>query len=204
MNIYISEIINKIKKFSNKLESNSKLKDKFWVLVDDLKSSKTVYIFRNENQLLISNNGKVKKVHWDYLGNDSILIESNDSSFFYRLGFLDENFLILNIDGTENYLTLMNEAFIIKEIQTLKNVFDFLQKEYIEDISTDESKNEKNDWTIKEYSTKHGLIKIHCLNPKRYFIGDKVFVNNQIAEDGSYDLDWYSKINVKDGIIAEI
>jgi hemin uptake protein HemP len=95
MKTYISDIIPKLQRFSRKLDDLTYLTNQHWVVVDDINNIKSVYIFRTNNQLLISNNGKVSKANWEYLGNNSILIDKNDESYLFKHGFLDENILAL-------------------------------------------------------------------------------------------------------------
>jgi len=64
MKTYLADIIPKIKGFSQKLDNLTMLTNQHWVVIDELQNSKLVYIFRNNFELLISNNGKVEKGKW--------------------------------------------------------------------------------------------------------------------------------------------
>ena len=68
MKTYIADIIPKLQRFSQKLDNLTLLTNQHWVVLDELESSKTVFIFRSNNELLISRNGKVEKAKWEYLG----------------------------------------------------------------------------------------------------------------------------------------
>lgn len=61
MKTYITDIIPKLQRFSQKLDNLTLLTNQHWVVLDELESSKTVFIFRSNNELLISRNGKVEK-----------------------------------------------------------------------------------------------------------------------------------------------
>ncbi|WP_152541785.1 hypothetical protein [Saccharicrinis fermentans] len=91
------------------MDNLTKLTDQYWVLVDENISSKIVYIFRDNNELLVSKNGQVERAKWDYLGNDALLIESKDNVTLYRNAFLDEVILVLKADGCEDYACFVNE-----------------------------------------------------------------------------------------------
>jgi hypothetical protein len=75
MQTYLSDLIPKIQRFSKKLDDQVLLINKHWVVIDELSSSKNVYIFRPNGQLIISQNGKVEKAKWEYLDHMSILID---------------------------------------------------------------------------------------------------------------------------------
>jgi hypothetical protein len=61
MKTYFADIIPKIQRFSEKLDNLALLTNQHWVLIEGIEQNKTVYIFRNNNELLISINGKVEK-----------------------------------------------------------------------------------------------------------------------------------------------
>lgn len=109
MKTYIADIIPKLQRFSQKLDNLTLLTNQHWVVLDELESSKTVFIFRSNNELLISRNGKVEKAKWEYLGNNSILIDQKEASHLFKQGFFDENVLALKVDSKEEYAFLVNE-----------------------------------------------------------------------------------------------
>lgn len=132
MKTYIASIIPKINKFSRKLDDVALLTEKHWIVIDELSNSKYVYIFRNNSELLISRNGLVEKGKWEYLGNNSILIENNDGVFLFRHGFFDSNILALKIDGKEEYAFLINETLFDKYLNSIEAILKFLKNEYLD------------------------------------------------------------------------
>ncbi|SFN38477.1 hypothetical protein SAMN05421738_11190 [Algoriella xinjiangensis] len=132
MKTYIAEIIPKIQKFSQKLDNLSMLTNQHWVVLDELTQVKTVYIFRDNGELLIAVNGKVDKAKWEYLGNSSILIDLKENSYLFRHGFFDENILALKIDNKNEYAILINESKYQKELNSISAIIRFLSQNYIE------------------------------------------------------------------------
>lgn len=61
MKTFLSDIFPKLQRFSEKLDNITLLTNQHWVSIDEIHSAKTVYIFRPNNELLISTNGKVEK-----------------------------------------------------------------------------------------------------------------------------------------------
>jgi hypothetical protein len=100
------------------------------VVIDDVNKTKIVYIFRQNNELLISQNGKVEKAKWEYLDHNSLLIDKKDESYLFKQGFFDENVLALKIDGTEEYAFLVNETKYDKELNSLDALEEFLDQKY--------------------------------------------------------------------------
>src|ERR1035437_3939985 len=132
MKTFIADIIPRLQKYSQKLDNLSLLTNQHWVVVDEIANSKTVYIFRPNNELLISKNGKVEKAKWEYLGNNTLLIDLKEESYLFRHGFFDENILALKIDGREEYAFLVNETKFEKELNSSERILEFLQRKYIE------------------------------------------------------------------------
>lgn len=131
MQTFIADIIPKLQKFSQKLDDLTLLTNQHWVVLDELTKAKNVYIFRSNNELLISSNGKVEKGRWEYLGNNSLLIDRKDESFLFKHGFFDENVMALKIDGKEEYAILVNESRFNGELNSLDKVTDFLSTKYL-------------------------------------------------------------------------
>lgn len=92
MKTFLSDIFPQIQRYSEKLDNLTLLTNQHWVSIDGLLSNKTVYIFRSNNELLVSTNGKVEKAKWEYLGNKSLLIDKKTDSYLFKHGFLTRIF----------------------------------------------------------------------------------------------------------------
>ncbi|OQY92870.1 MAG: hypothetical protein B6D37_13295 [Sphingobacteriales bacterium UTBCD1] len=134
MKTYLADIIPKIKRYSEKLDNLTLLTNQHWVVLDELRNSKFVYIFRSNYELLISQNGKVEKGKWEYLGNNSLLIERTDESYLFRHGFFDSNILALKVDGKDEFAFLVNENNYGGDLNSIEKVLDFLEKKYLKII----------------------------------------------------------------------
>jgi hypothetical protein len=130
MKTFINHLIPRIQQYSRKLDDLTLLTNQHWVVVDEIANSKTVYIFRNNNELLISSDGEVEKGKWEYLGNNSILIDKQDKSYLFKHGFFDENVLALKVDGRDEYAFMVNENNYNGELNTIENVTHFLDNKY--------------------------------------------------------------------------
>jgi hypothetical protein len=130
MRTYLADIIPKIQRFSKKLDDLTRLTDQHWVSLDDIANAKRVFIFRPNNQLLISENGIVEKGSWDYLGNQSLLIENKNESLLLKHGFFDENVIALKLDSTDRYAFFINETKYHEDLNTIEDVIKFLKRKY--------------------------------------------------------------------------
>ena len=109
MKAYVSDLIPKLYRFSKKLDNLSLLTEKHWIILDEFPQTRTVYIFRENKDLIISRNGIVKKGSWELISNSSILINTEEENYLFKQGFIDENFLILKLNGMDRYIFFINE-----------------------------------------------------------------------------------------------
>lgn len=131
MRTYLSDIIPRIQRYSKKLDNLILLTNQHWVILDDIDKSKKVFIFRNNGELLISINGRVNKGKWEFLGNNTLLIDQNNNSYLYKHGFFDESILALKMDGVNEYLFIVNETKFDGELNSLENITTFLEEKYL-------------------------------------------------------------------------
>ncbi|MBS1979219.1 MAG: hypothetical protein JST46_17740 [Bacteroidetes bacterium] len=101
------------------------LTNQHWVLIENIEKEKRVYLFRPNDELLISINGKIVKGKWEYVGNKSLLIDHCDQAFLFKLGFFDENLLALKIDSKDEYALFVNENQYKGDINSSAKVIDF-------------------------------------------------------------------------------
>lgn len=210
MKTFLSDIFPKIQRYSEKLDNLTLLTNQHWVFIDDIMSNKTVYIFRSNNELLVSQNGKVEKAKWEYLGNQSLLIDIEPNSYLFKHGFFDENVLALKIDSKEEYAIFVNENKYDGELNSIDRVSDFLKQKYLSSSIRDTIENvvankisKSNGPTepTKIVYTDKGIIQIE-LEFGIPSLNNKVFQNNLPAKDGKYKLGFMNNILVKDGIIV--
>ncbi len=210
MKTFLSDIFPKIQRYSEKLDNLTLLTNQHWVSIDDILSNKTVYIFRTNNELLVSTNGKVEKAKWEYLGNKSLLIDKKTDSYLFKHGFFDENILALKVDSSEEYAVFVNENKYDGELNSIDKVFDFLSSKYLDSFikSTIENSTEEiinsNDITQQkkfiQIETDKGIVE---LEPYVNIIGTKAFINEKPAPDGKYKYGWLQYLIIYNGIIIK-
>lgn len=216
MKTYIADIIPKIQRYSEKLDNITLLTSLHWVVIDDIENTKSVYIFRSNNELLIASDGKVTKAHWEYLGHNSLLIDLNDESYLFKQGFFDENILALKIDSKNEYAFLVSETKFEEELNTLAKIIAFLANNYyLTDKSVDHKELPSTQSEIPyesiqfiEYKTNKGIISIETRVTNyatvTFNYGNKVLKDGKPAPTGKYRLGFMWHIFVEDGKISEI
>lgn len=133
MQTFATDIIPKIQRFSQRLDDLTLLMNQHWVAVDELSAEKRVYIFRPNNELLISVNGKVIRAKWEYLGFQSLLLELNEGVFLFKHSFLNKGILAFKLDSKEEYAFFINENFYSEQVNTIIKLVKYLSINYAMD-----------------------------------------------------------------------
>jgi hypothetical protein len=212
MKTFVANIFPKIQNYSEKLDDLSLLTNQHWVSIDEIMSSKTVYIFKSNNELIVATNGKVEREKWEYLGHKSLLIDKKEGSYLFNLSFYDDNILALKLDGREEYAIFVNQNKYGADLNSIHKVLEFLQHLYI-DQSIKKTIENKTGVTITPPQTKpigtfqtdNGEIRVE-LNftgaiPAKY---NKVFQGEEKAKNGKYKLGSMNYIKIHDGIIVDL
>lgn len=216
MKTFTSDLIPKLQRFSQKLDNLTLLTTQHWVVIDDIGNNKNVYIFRTNNDLLISQNGKVEKAKWEYLGNNSLLIDKKDESYLFKHGFLDQNILALKVDSKDEYAFLINENKY-EELNSLVKVIDFLTRKYIEPqlrknivdttgIDLKEAKKLKEpEVVLVSYDTDKGEVAIEQNNSFSYpEPGKKAFISGKPAPTDKYKFGFMWYVHIENGIVTKV
>lgn len=212
MKTFLSDIFPKIQRYSEKLDNLTLLTNQHWVSIDGISSSKTVYIFRTSNELLVSTNGKVEKAQWEYLGNKSLLIDQKTDSYLFKHGFFDENILALKVDSSEEYAVFVNENKYDGELNSIERVFDFLKRKYLDPSIKSTIENTTGQLItppklkpIGIFKTDKGEIEVE-LNFEGAIpaIKNNVFQNGLSAKDGKYKLSFMNYIKIRSGAIVDL
>ncbi len=126
MKDYLSNILPRLKQFSQDLNKKEIFVDIPWVIVDE-RQNQQKYIFKRNGELLMSLNGQVTVGHWEYLSSaKSLLIDRNIDKILLNQNFIDEAVMVLKKDGLkEENLILANEILLpdLDVVRYLKNLF---------------------------------------------------------------------------------
>lgn len=113
MKVFLLNISQELLKFSDSLDKKSILIDKPWSLID-VNGKVQKFIFRKDDTLLISTEGKVIDGNWDYLSEaKALLIEKDGEKILYNVLFVNSGVVVLKIDGvSEDHYVLINENLV--------------------------------------------------------------------------------------------
>lgn len=137
MKTYILSCLDRIQQYSKHLDAKAILYNKSWEVFND-SGDKEQLIFKPNNELLIARKGIVQKTKWELLSINSILIETDSITYLFNAAFVDNDFLALQLDGT-NECMVMIESGTKNEfvLDSISNIDAYLNNTYVPHLSTD-------------------------------------------------------------------
>lgn len=210
MRTYIADIIPRIQRFSKRLDDLTKLTNQHWVSLGDIADGKRVFMFRDNSKLLIAENGiVVDRGAWEYLGNQSLLLETSNGGYLLKHGFFDENVIALKLDSTDKYAFFVNETRYEKELNNIVDILKFLEDKYLQNSSTKQSGSVGQKpyggslpkGRSATYKTKQGMLTL----TGEYITMDKKIIratlDGNVAPDDRYRLGFMWYVKVKNGLV---
>ena len=123
---FISAVLPDIKEYTETLSRKAIFVNQPWVIIsNDGRMEKL--IFKKNNELVMSQNGKVEVGKWEYLSvANSLLIDRNKDKILLNQEFVDEAIMIMSYDGNaDKFFVLANENIIpdLDVERYLRNLF---------------------------------------------------------------------------------
>lgn len=124
--------LTKLKKSSGRSITKSYLTGCSWLMVNNDDQSQILYTFRNNNELIITNNGDVDIANYELIvDNNSILIKFSSKTEHHTIVNVKDDFLFLNKFSTDKTLVFANYTKYKDELKSVLNQhFDNLIKSY--------------------------------------------------------------------------
>ena len=205
MKQYILDLLKRVSTYSKTLDQLTSLKEFPWVTINE-QGNKVKYIFRRNGDLLISESGRVKIGHWEYLEMaQSLLVTVDSEKLLLNHGFLDENALVLIVDGTEDIKFFANQSNLndgdpVKYLNNLsKNNLSRKNSSYFKKPDEVNNQTEPELFTHKVKCVDGSVLIIKSKNKISPQRGDQVLINNKIAPDNDYKISPFNVLRVLDG-----
>jgi len=199
---HLLSLLPRLKEYSKSLDDFAVFADVPWAFIDG-DGDKVTYLFRRNNELLVSKRGDVATGRWEYLSViQSMLIEYNGKKSIYNQGFVDNVVMALLKDGTE-------ELFLLANVQKLPdlNVVGYLERKMDGErpaIGQPKIEPAYKEVRLKESSTIL-LIENKDTGYGLYPVGSKVIYENKCkVQDGKYLLSDNFGLDIQQGKIRAV
>lgn len=133
-------VVSKKKKYDVK----SKLLGREWRMLTDEPAITGKYIFLKDGKLLLSINGISTYSTWQMATESSVIMDEGVTTFLYQIIHIDNSLIVLNLDGTDNFCFLINEASTSLAKASFKDIQWYLYRNCNIDMLTPEQKKDVN------------------------------------------------------------
>lgn len=129
MKTFLLSIPERLRLANEKLDINSMLCGKSWIVFNE-GGDKQEMIFQKNKRLILSTNGDVSNLEWEYLReNRSILLTTEPGATkMLQPYFRDDYILALKVNGQEQYMILFDKnavnTFVLNTLKELQEYFD--------------------------------------------------------------------------------
>lgn len=160
MNLYIKDLFSRIKNYSKQLDAEAILYNKKWLFITE-NGEQVVYIFRPNNELIVTLNGIGVKGRWEILFDNTISIEVKDEIRIYNAAFVEEKFLALQLDSNNRFdvlveKTIQEQNYITNLEESIKYIDNKYKQLELELVVQKEIENQKK---LLEENAKQELLK---------------------------------------------
>lgn len=127
MDIYIKNLLPRLKEYGQRLNKIESFVDKTWVLYNESIGFQT-FRFKRNRRLIITTNGMIDECRWEYHPPDGLQINpSGRQGTMYRHAFFLESLFIMQVEGNSEEKALFYNESAIPD----GNVFNYLKNIYI-------------------------------------------------------------------------
>lgn len=160
MNLYIKDLFSRIKNYSKQLDAEAILYNKKWLFITE-NGEQVVYIFRPNNELIVTLNGIGVKGRWEILFDNTISIEVKEEIRIYNAAFVEEKFLALQLDSNNRFdvlveKTIQEQNYITNLEESIKYIDNKYKQLELELVVQKEIENQKK---LLEENAKQELLK---------------------------------------------
>lgn len=160
MNLYIKDLFSRIKNYSKQLDAEAILYNKKWLFITE-NGEQVVYIFRPNNELIVTLNGIGVKGRWEILFDNTISIEVKEEIRIYNAAFVEEKFLALQLDSNNRFdvlveKTIQEQNYITNLEESIKYIDNKYKQLELELVVQKEIENQKK---LLEEKAKQDLLK---------------------------------------------
>lgn len=188
MRLFISNLIPRLRQFSENLDRKDFFLDIPWVIVDE-NLNQQKYIFKRNGELVMSLNGQVTIGKWEYFSTaKSLLIDRIQDKILLNQNFISPAVMILKKDGLIDENVILINQILLPDL----NVDDYLKRLYYK----------KNNIIFKQLNTGEFLELEQYEGP---IIGKEVTIEGEPIPDGFVQLAGsQNKYLIKESKIAKV
>ncbi|WP_027126591.1 hypothetical protein [Gelidibacter mesophilus] len=135
MRNFLYNIVPKLEPFDYLLHHDKQFINQEWVLINGIEDTHAMYVFKPNNELVISENDKVTTTRWSFINSNFISITTADGIVLIKAFYKDNDMLVLNQKSSEEYSFFINSTEYLDVINSKEDVQKFLKQKYLKKAS---------------------------------------------------------------------
>ncbi|MCK0125592.1 hypothetical protein MWU76_14465 [Gelidibacter sp. F2691] len=174
MRAILNDIVPRLEPFEYALHYDTQFINQKWVLINGINEVKAVYLFKPNNELVISEDNQVTKTRWSFINSNFISITTADGMILIKAYYKDKDMLVLNQKESEDYAFFINSSAYNTTIDTKEDVQQYFKDKYLKKATQLISEHqfyyiqrfkEYGPYTLKELlkKVKNKAVNAYCL-----------------------------------------
>lgn len=171
MKTYFINSIKQVSINSHSLDITSTLKTHEWIVFNEDTSFIEKFLFVDDDNLLVSVNGKSSYSKWKYVKvNSSLIIDDNKNKYLLKIVACNKDIIVLNVDSTNEYSFLINSKSSVLQNASYQDIQWYLIRNCGVDILNEEQRrqfeeenNLEKEKNRKELQEKKEELKKACI-----------------------------------------
>lgn len=131
----LHDIIPNLKPFNYEQHLEVLFINRAWVLINGIAKTKSVYIFKPNNTLIITKNDITIQSTWYFVNGNNLIIQTEDGNTEVQAFYKDDDILILNHPTTFDFAFFVNQNKNEQPINSLEDLQHYLKNKYTEKAS---------------------------------------------------------------------
>jgi len=129
------DTIPNLKPFDFETHHDALLLNREWILVNGIDEKKSVYTFKEDNVLKISEKENITETAWTIDVKNIFSIETEDGIITVKAYIKDDDVLVLNHEDKKDIALFINKSNYSTEVNTMDDVKIFLKEKYRQKVS---------------------------------------------------------------------
>lgn len=135
MNNFLYNIVPNLEPFDYSLHHDEQFINQEWILVNGIKNTTAKYVFKPNNQLVISKNDEVITTRWSFINSNFISITTEEGLVLIKAYYKDKDTLVLNQKASEDYSFFINANNYNVTINNKSDIEKYLKEKYLKKAS---------------------------------------------------------------------
>jgi len=127
----LNDIVPRLQPFEYALHYDTQFINQKWVLINSIDEAKAVYLFKPNNELIISEDNQITKTRWSFINSNFISITTEDGMILIKAYYKDKDMLVLNQKESEDYAFFINSSAYETTIDTKEDVQQYFKDKYL-------------------------------------------------------------------------